>query len=60
MEAERKSLSRAVQRCYQCYRFEEQILALAYEQVYSQTRRPLMVLRPAEKCSNNEPAVRRA
>jgi hypothetical protein len=60
MEAERKPSLRPVQRCYQCCRFEEEILALAYEHVYPQLRRTLITREPAEKNSYNERMDRRA
>ncbi len=43
MEVRSKQSPRTLRRCYQCCRCEAQILALAYEQVYPQARRVLLV-----------------
>jgi hypothetical protein len=60
MEAQCKPSLRTVQRCYQCCRFEDEILALAYEEVYPQLRRIMITREAAERNSDNERVDRRA
>lgn len=47
MEDRRESPVRPVCRCYQCHRLEEQLWALAYEQVWPVIRRALSEPRAA-------------
>ena len=54
MEVPLKPQSRALRRCYQCCRHQEQILVLAYEQVYPQARRVLPVRQANEKATSDE------
>lgn len=61
MEVQHKPQARALRRCYQCCRHEEQIWLLAYEQVYPQARRLLSTRRTNEKDSGaRRSATRRA
>lgn len=62
MEVSSKPSPRRLRRCYQCCRCEAQILVLAYEQVYPQARRVLLVRNAEAKAAANKrrSATRRA
>ena len=62
MEVHRKPQARALRRCYQCWRHDEQLLVLAYEQVHPQARRVLPVGWTNERVARDErpSATRRA
>lgn len=62
MEVQLKPQARVLRRCYQCCRHQEQVLVLAYEQVYPQARRVLPVRQASEKAASGErrSATRRA
>jgi hypothetical protein len=48
MEGKRKTRARRLKRCYQCSRLEDQLWAMAYEQVWPLVRRALTEGQPAE------------
>jgi hypothetical protein len=54
MEVPLQPQRRALRRCYQCCRHEEQIWTLAYEQVYPQARRVLPVRQAIKKATSDE------
>lgn len=54
MEVPSKQVPRMLRRCYQCCRCEAQILALAYEQVYPQARRVLLVRNAEAKAAGDK------
>lgn len=62
MEVQSKQAPRMLRRCYQCCRCETQLLALAYEQVYPQARRVLLVRNVEAKAAvdKRRSATRRA
>ncbi len=57
MEVQQTRPLPALRRCYQCCRHAEQVLTLAYEQVFPQTRQLMRVQRTNKKAVSAERRV---
>ena len=63
MEGRQRTGERELKHCCQCYRLEDELWAMAYEQIWPVARRPLVAERPksgrlAEKGKANRVARR--